>query len=270
VVGGNAASAIWGAGTLALAGSDPNYGSVIYTDSRGQLRSQPQALSTSVYPKTNAMLPGTYPIGMTIVQMTGAQATSGGWPGGVSGSVVTFRRSGELDADACASQWFYVTTSVTPKAYYRSGSGTGGANAWSPWVQVVGDDTGWIDVTFDTDWINYGEPAYRRVQYRKIGSQVSIRGLAKSNVARTTGVPIFTLPVGFRPLYAEIFSGVGNLNLVTGAASTGTAHTHTANYGIPLRVDVLATGVVQCSAIAGLNLPAAGYLSLSGISFTTD
>ena len=78
------------------------------------------------------------------------------------------------------------------------------------------------------------------------------------------------LPVGYRPLISEIFNGVANMNVVSGAASTGTAHTHTAAYQLPIRVDVNATGTVTVNAQAGTNLPAGAYVSISGINFTLD
>jgi hypothetical protein len=218
--------------------------------------------------KTAAELPDTYPLGFSTIAMTATENAAGGWPGGSMWATVQTIKSGLTTAGWATQVWSRFTSDPKlQEVLYRSGNVQSG---WMPWQTMMGPDTGWTDVTFDTDWINYGEPAYRRVQYRRIGTEVSIRGLAKSNVARTTASPILTLPVGFRPAYSEIFQGVGNLNLVTGAASTGTAHTHTANYSTPMRIDVLSTGVVQCSGTAGLSLPAAGYLSLSGISFTTD
>lgn len=55
--------------------------------------------------------------------------------------------------------------------------------------------TAWTNVTFLNGWLNYGSP-YQVVQYRRVGDIVSLRGIAKGGAAF---VPIFTLPVGFRP-----------------------------------------------------------------------
>jgi len=62
-------------------------------------------------------------------------------------------------------------------------------------------DTGWQDITPASGWTNYS--AERKVQYRKIGSIVEIRGAVKrassSITLNETYQTIFTLPSGARP-----------------------------------------------------------------------
>lgn len=55
-------------------------------------------------------------------------------------------------------------------------------------------DTGWLDVTFQNGWVNFDA---RKVQYRRRGNEVWLRGIAKSGTVGA--VAAFTLPVGFRP-----------------------------------------------------------------------
>jgi hypothetical protein len=60
--------------------------------------------------------------------------------------------------------------------------------------------TTWTTLPLLNSWVSYG--AGYVPQYRKIGDNVQIRGLAKDGAA--TG-SLFQLPVGFRPAYEETF-----------------------------------------------------------------
>lgn len=67
-------------------------------------------------------------------------------------------------------------------------------------VFSVSGEVPWIDVAtgvgFTNSWVNFGS-GEQDMQYRKVGDQVQLRGTVKSG---TVGfVPVFTLPVGYRP-----------------------------------------------------------------------
>lgn len=137
----------------------------------------------------------------------------------------------------------------------------------SPPFQGVNYDTGWVDVTFQNGWSNYGG-VYQTVQYRRVGSKVILRGLAMGG---TIAAAIFTLPAGFRPLKRNIVAGVVNTSTFTsGAASTGTAHTHSiANRDVAYRINIDDNGTVALATPSGVT-HANGYVSLSGIEFYLD
>lgn len=61
-------------------------------------------------------------------------------------------------------------------------------------------DSGWISVTFQNGWADFG-PGYSTGQYRKIGNRVSLKGMVKNG---TMGSPIFTLPSAYRPANSEL------------------------------------------------------------------
>ena len=58
-------------------------------------------------------------------------------------------------------------------------------------------DTGWTDLTLNTNWANLGGD-YPNAQYKKIGNQVFLRGLVKNTTNNTT-LLIATLPSSYRP-----------------------------------------------------------------------
>lgn len=80
----------------------------------------------------------------------------------------------------------------------------------------VADFTDWTDVTFENSWFNYGG-IFQDVQYRKVGDEVQLRGLARKDATFTDQI-IFTLPVGFRPPKQTLLSVLcfGNLGSGTG------------------------------------------------------
>lgn len=125
----------------------------------------------------------------------------------------------------------------------------------------------WIAPSLTNSWVNYGAP-YALAGYMRKNGIVYLQGLVK--LGAVTGVPIFTLPPGFRPAGALIVDGILNNRIVTtGAASAGTAHTHPVNIGdVPVRINIGTDGTIGISA-AGSSL-ANGYLSLSGISFPAE
>lgn len=130
----------------------------------------------------------------------------------------------------------------------------------SPFTWFTVGDTG---VPFQNSWVNY-DTIWAAAAYRKIGNAVYLRGLVRSGSVPSV---IFTLPVGFRPLKNEAFPAViSTLNVVTGAASAGTAHTHPLAIESVTRLDVTTSGNVQITNPDVFN----SYLSLSGVSFFID
>lgn len=102
----------------------------------------------------------------------------------------------------------------------------------------------WQAPTLGSSWVNFAG-GYQNAAYRKIGNRVFIRGMVKNGTI-TDGTVLFTLPIGYRPLGHELF---------TGYQSAGTAY----------RLNVNSTGAV---AIYGVTANA--WISLSNISFMVD
>jgi hypothetical protein len=69
-------------------------------------------------------------------------------------------------------------------------------------------DVAWINVTFQNAWVNFGG-TWQTVQYRRIGDLVYLRGVAKSGTVGA-GTPVFTLPVGYRPIVQQTRMIVSN------------------------------------------------------------
>lgn len=123
--------------------------------------------------------------------------------------------------------------------------------------------TAWTAPTLQNSWANYGAP-YQLAQYRKVGDEVQMRGLVRLG---TVGSVICTLPVGFRPPAALLLAGTQSLpeSWVSGAASAGTAHTHTTALQIAnlaLRLDVLTDGRIIPAHSTN------GFIDLSLIRFS--
>jgi len=104
--------------------------------------------------------------------------------------------------------------------------------------QIV-DET-WIAPTFTNNWVNYSA-TFNDCGYMKDAMGfVHLRGLVKNG---TDGSSIFTLPVGYRPIRAEL--------LVCASED---------HYG---RLDIATTGTVAPSAAS----TAPGWVCLDGITF---
>jgi hypothetical protein len=126
--------------------------------------------------------------------------------------------------------------------------------------------TPWTGLTYVNGWADYGAP-FQPGQYRKVGDEVQVRGLVQGG---TINAPIAVLPVGFRPPNDELFPCVENTTVAwnTGAASTGTAHTHP-NTGPP-NVAARVTVIASTGAITPPNTAGNGYIDLVAIRFSTS
>lgn len=148
--------------------------------------------------------------------------------------------------------------SNAPRVFVRSKT-AGTWNAWQPMSLVT---TPWTNLSYANSWANYGAP-YQIGQYRKVGDEVQLRGLIRNGTVNTT---MFTLPTGFRPPDYLIFPGVsaGPATYATGAASTGTAHTHSqvTPPNIAVRVNVNTDGTVVAPSTS------TGFIDLSAIRFS--
>ena len=121
--------------------------------------------------------------------------------------------------------------------------------------RLYGSDTiinGWnlisgVPVTFIptllNNWLHFDTGFVKASYWKDSDNMVHIRGLIR-NGDISSGKIIFTLPVGYRPSYREIFT----VNIDGGSG----------------RIDVLADGSVM------LQIASAGYTSLSGISFLAE
>lgn len=112
--------------------------------------------------------------------------------------------------------------------------GWGGIAAPGAWVSIGAAGA----PAFGAGFGNFGG-GFSAVQYRKVGSQLFIRGLIVTNTAQAADAAMFTLPVGFRPLASQLFTTQRAAGL--------------------LRLDVTAAGKVSCPATA---LNAADFVSL--------
>ena len=85
---------------------------------------------------------------------------------------------------------------------------------WSAWTNLTTQtDSGWIEVTFTSDFKNYGTT--NKCQYRKVGNVVTVCGAAtpvNDITGSNTQYTMFTLPAGFRPkvVHSSIQQGSGN------------------------------------------------------------
>lgn len=122
------------------------------------------------------------------------------------------------------------------------------------------DDTGWVNLTLSGAWVNY-TAGYGNAQYRRIGDEVHLRGMVKDGAADST---IATLPNDLWPPIQMPFAVATQARpaITTGAASAGTAHTHSVSVsGVAGRLDVTANGQIATTGAAS------GWVSLNGVSF---
>lgn len=97
----------------------------------------------------------------------------------------------------------------------------------------------WTDATMQNSWHNFDSAGYSAPGFRKDGSGVvHLRGFVGGG---TTGQPIFTLPVGYRPVGHQLFA-----TLATGAFGW---------------LDVFADGRLQLAS------GGTGWVSLFGVTF---
>ncbi|MDV3238778.1 MAG: SGNH/GDSL hydrolase family protein [Gammaproteobacteria bacterium] len=207
----------------------------------------PRLANGSLLTRAQTLPPSAYPYGWSIYY--GGDNLTGSWPVG-SPSIVTFR-----SMNGHAVQWAYSTNSalhgsiaannnqpfaeVAVRAGVTNSAGT--LDAWHYWTSQPSLpvtpylSSGWVD--FNTDC---------KPRMTKVNNIVTLSGLIKDGTS-TNGTIFATLPVGFRPRQnPEIF-------LCQGGTTASTT---------PVSVRILSTGAM--SILAG---GAAGYLSLSGITF---
>lgn len=117
-------------------------------------------------------------------------------------------------------------------------------------LQVGDRSTKWIEIgatgapAFQSAWVNYGTANWATAAFmRDAAGIVHIKGLIKNG---TFSSPLFTLPVGFRPLQNMIFAGIQGDNSA-------------------IRIDVYDSGIIQVSA--GVNN---SHLALNVIQFPAE
>lgn len=107
-----------------------------------------------------------------------------------------------------------------------------GFPSWDTGLVPVGTSTPWEAVTYQNGWSDYSS-SWQGVRYRRTAEHlVIIQGLAGAGT-QSSGTPIFTLPVGFRP---------GNDLLMPTQAQ-----------GNDARVRITADGEVQAFSGSGVN-----------------
>lgn len=113
-------------------------------------------------------------------------------------------------------------------------------------LTVAGNFGTWTEPgSFGTGWTNLDSANYTEASYRKIGDVVQLRGVVKRTSG--SGVVIFTLPSGYRPVSGQ--------RCVNASVSNGAA----------CRVDVLPAGDVRWEGGGD----ASAYVSLDNIQFST-
>lgn len=116
----------------------------------------------------------------------------------------------------------------------------------------------WVAPAMQNAWVNFGS-TYTTAAYRRDGNRVTLKGLIKSGVINSAA---FTLPAGYRPAQDMHFPA-HSAGETTGAASAGTAHTHS----VPDQggVNVFTDGrVVPRTGSSNTNF------SLDGVSFIAE
>ena len=111
-----------------------------------------------------------------------------------------------------------------------------------PALPIPDTPPGWMPVTFTNGFYNYGG-TYQTCQYRKVGDVVYLRGLAAR--ASDSALPMFTMPVGFRPPADVIFTVQTN--------------------GGSLRLDILSNGNAQQQPGAA---GSQAFVTLANISYS--
>lgn len=116
----------------------------------------------------------------------------------------------------------------------------------SAWVKVLQQKstqaTGWTSATYQNSWTTYSAP-FSHARYIKDDlGVVHLDGLVKNGTMNTA---CFTLPVGYRPGYQQIFAAVTNPNTIG-------------------RLDIQTDGVVL--PVTGSN----GWFSLAGVTFLAE
>lgn len=155
------ASGTWGSGYLAKfgTGSTGIWGSEVYFDPSGKLRSRPEIIEGGKF--SAAAAPGSYPLGLTLMGINATDATAGKWPDNVSCFVLTMRRAGDSDTNMVGGQlWFKNSASLSVyDIRYRGASG--GPSVWGAWKQLVADGLQTITdyglYTFNVTHTNFGD-----------------------------------------------------------------------------------------------------------------
>lgn len=231
-------SGVWGNPPLEMFGpaSRSLNGRDVYVDTDGKLRARPDVIYGPDVNRLATDTLETYPLGTSVLSVTGALATSGGWPESASASVLTVKRY-DTSGNPIGFQVWSRTNANAPSMMFRSGSSA----LWSPWQKVAGDDTGWIDggagaTVFVADPTNFTLTASK---IRRIGNESWLYIAGTMKVASTTT------------------PGSGNItNILLGTVAPAYAGTS----GIQHPLSVAATGRV----LGGVIVSASVYIAAIG------
>lgn len=195
-----------------------------------------ETLTTASYSQTTALT--SYPQGLSRIYFTTGEATTGGWDfAGKNGEVTTYRDG----SDFARQTWirhFGGLSNVT-ETWIRTANAS---NSWSKWL-VLGEDTGWTNISVSGGHTQQIQAAYRR-RHGVVYLKGSCTAPFSNNSLYTTA---FTLPTGFRP----------GVNSTFGAAS---------NTATAMSVQVQSTGAVG----TWISATSTAWLSFSGVSFPID
>lgn len=210
-------SNVWGQGALANLGSNSLIGNEIYIDSVGKLRSYPQFITAAAWdasPRNQSDPPSSYPLGQSIMTLTGVQSAAGGWPYGTSSAVVVTIRRQEGDGNI---QWWYRNTGSPTGMEVRYRSTAVAAGPWTPWLGAVGPDSGWIPITILPGFA--ANSANEAPSVRLKGGIVYVRGGYSNTgvIAINTNYTVGNIPAGYRPLINVVSRAGTN----SGLASAG-------------------------------------------------
>jgi hypothetical protein len=179
-------SGVWA--TMAqYVGVSQDAGQMVYLDSVGNLRTEPEILqvdnAAALWPASKTI--NNYPFGISSLGVGATGGSAGGWPssgGSFSGNVLTHRR---WDTAGGSGWQIWAPTAYTAgKLLIRYGQDTG----WSAWRELTSDDTGWVTggtgaTVIAADPTNFTLGASWA---RKIGNRVEMNFYGTMKVASST------------------------------------------------------------------------------------
>lgn len=160
-------------------------------------------LTPAQIPSVNTLL-SAYPLGISMVRLLTADATAGGWPGGVSGQVLTVKPATDR-----AAQLYYRNSTVTVQAFYRQ------------LVADPGPHTPWAGASSS---------------YSQYVNQFTLSGATNPTAAK-----VVTYPAGRFTTPPNVTVSSSNLNWHVGASTTLTSASVTARYIVSVSSDPIIT-----------------------------
>lgn len=157
-------------------------------------------------------------------------------------------------------------TNLRPRAKFHSQLTRGLLAKPEAWHDCISEGI------MDPAWTTLIDAVTQRPGYRRFNNFLELKGQVRLSAAlvNNTNYTLFTLPAGFRPPLDVInFGYVSTGTTTSGAATAGTAHTHSTSMSYkPIRLNVNASGTVtlyvgHSTAAYGWTAPSSAHISLS-------